>query len=78
MSIAITAAWILFVLAAWPRLTWDDMEERHKPLTGLIAAAFMPVALVASPLFIGAILLAVVLVDEAPRRARNWWSASWA
>jgi hypothetical protein len=78
MSVAITAAWVLFVLAAWPRLTWDDMEERHKPLTGFLSAVLMPTILVFGPVMVAAILLAVALTDEGPRRVRKWWSASWA
>jgi hypothetical protein len=78
MVVFLTAAWVLFVLAAWPRLTWDDMEERHKPLTGFISAVLMPTILVVGPIMVVAILLAVAVAHEGPRRVRKWWSASWA
>jgi hypothetical protein len=78
MGVFLTAAWVLFALAAWPRLTWDDMEERHKPLTGFISAVLMPSILVVGPIMVVAILLAVAVTEEGPRRVRKWWSASWA
>jgi hypothetical protein len=78
MAVFLTAAWALFVLAAWPRLTWDDMEERHKPLTGFISAVLMPSILVVGPIMVVAILLAVAVTEEGPRRVRKWWSASWS
>jgi hypothetical protein len=67
----------LFVLAAWPRLTWDEFEERHKPATGLMMASLMPIGLACVPLLIAGMFV-MAAVDAAPRAISKWWSASWA
>ena len=78
MSIAITAAWILFVLTVAPRLSWDEFEGRHRPLLAVLTATLLPVLLIAVPVVLAVMFPFVWLTEIAPRNVAKWWSASWA
>jgi hypothetical protein len=72
------AAWVIFVLAVAPRLSWDEFEERHRPMLAVLTAASLPVAIVCAPPVIVAMFFAVCVTEIAPRQIAKWWSASWA
>ena len=78
MSIAVTAAWVLFVLAVAPRLSWDEFEGRHRPLLAVLTATCLPAVLIVAPVALAVMFPFVWLTEIAPRQIAKWWNASWA
>lgn len=78
MAETLTAAWVLFVLAVAPRLSWDEWEGRHRPLMATATAALIPCLIVVAPPVVAVMFVVVLVTEIAPRRFAKWWSASWA
>jgi hypothetical protein len=72
------AAWLMFILAAAPRLSWDEWEERHRPMLAVLTAALIPALIVCAPPVVAVMFVVVAVTEIAPRRIAKWWSASWA